>query len=470
MFIVGAVIALGTSRCGLFYLDMNHFNLNFSSRFIDHGFLRAIILFLILLPLTVSSAEQQLLQAAQSMIRDGKPLEAFDLLSPYEFENAGETEYDYLLGLSLLDSGEPGKSVFAFQRVLAIDPNFAGARLELARAYFDMSEYNLSRSEFNALQSQSPPPNIELVINKYLAAIRNRTLSQKQGWSGYVQLGLGSDSNANSATDANTFLGFSLSDKSRETKSSVISTIGGVSYDLPVNYFRTYYLRSNLNHLSNNDASFASSFSYDLSTGLRQSFRNGDSLGASVQVYSADVDGRFNNKGANLSGQYSLNFSASNQLGFFMRLGEVDYVESFDVKDVTQAVAGVSWSHIFGSSARPSLVASLIHGQDDEKLTGSPYGRSYDGIRLIGAVAITHQVNLFTSIGTNSSSYDGQFFGLPDLREDDYSDISLGASWRFNKNWTLKTLVNVIENSSNIDIFSYEKTEVLFYARSDFGP
>jgi outer membrane protein len=97
------------------------------------------------------AADSQLLLAANGMIQKGKPLDAFDLLSPYEFEYAGEKEFDYLLGLSLLDSGEPGKSVFAFQRILTQDPNFAGARLELARAYFDMSEYNLSRSEFTTL-------------------------------------------------------------------------------------------------------------------------------------------------------------------------------------------------------------------------------------------------------------------------------------------------------------------------------
>ena len=252
------------------------------------------LLWLLFTP-AINAAEPQLLLAAQGMISDGKPLDALDLLSPYEFEYAGEKEYDYLLGLSLLDSGQAGQSVFAFQRVLAIDPNFAGARMELARAYFDMSEFSRSRAEFTTLQSLSPPENIQLVIEKYLSAIRNRTLRDKRGWSGYVQMGAGNDSNANSAPAVSSFLGFTLAEQSRETESSVISTVAGVSYDLPVNYFRTYYVRSNLTHRSNNDATFSNSFSYDISTGMRQSFKDGDSTNLSLQFYSTDVDGSSNN-------------------------------------------------------------------------------------------------------------------------------------------------------------------------------
>ena len=427
------------------------------------------LLWLLFTP-AINAAEPQLLLAAQGMISDGKPLDALDLLSPYEFEYAGEKEYDYLLGLSLLDSGQAGQSVFAFQRVLAIDPNFAGARMELARAYFDMSEFSRSRAEFTTLQSLSPPENIQLVIEKYLSAIRNRTLRDKRGWSGYVQMGAGNDSNANSAPAVNSFLGFTLDEQSRETESSVISTVAGVSYDLPVNYFRTYYVRSNLTHRSNNDATFSNSFSYDISTGMRQSFKDGDSTNLSLQYYSTDVDGSSNNAGYNLNGQYNLRFSPTNQLGIFARFGNIDYVEAFDVKDAAQTVAGVSWVHILGLKSRPSLITTLIAGQDEPELVSSPYGRTFSGIRFTAATALTHQLNIFTSIGGTSSVYEGQFFGIADDREDDFSNFTLGMNWRFTKNWAFKALLNLSENVSNIDIFGYEKSELMLIVRSDFSP
>lgn len=431
---------------------------------------RAGIVSLSFLTFGVQAANPQLLQEAQTLLSEGKSLQAFDLLSPFEIEYAGEIEFDYLLGLALLDSGEPGQAVFAFQRVLAVDPNFAGARIELARAYFDMSQFSLSRAEFITLQAQSPPADVQLVITQYLTAIQNRTLSKKQGWSGYVQLGLGNDSNANNATNVNSFLGFSLTEQSRETSSSLVSTIGGVSYDLPVNYFRTYYIRSNLNNRNYNDASFASSLSYDISVGIKQALKNGDSLGLSLQAYSAEVNGSSNSKGLNLNSQYNFNFSAANQLGVFIRLGQIDYVEAFDVKDVTQSLVGLSWVHVFSSELRPSVIATLIGGQDDADLSTSPYGRTYSGARITLAVAMTHKANIFTSIGSSSSTFDGQFFGLAGDRDDTFNDFSIGTSWRFNETWTLKALVNVVENKSTVDIFTFDKTEVLFIARSDFLP
>lgn len=415
------------------------------------------------------AADEQLLIAAQGMINSGKPLDALDVLAPFEFEYAGEKEYDYLFGLSLLDSGQPGQSVFAFQRVLAVDPNFAGARMELARAYFDMSEYELSRAEFTTLQSLSPPANVQSTIDKYLAAIRNRTLRDKKGFSGYVQLGAGNDSNANSAPAVDSFLGFNLADESRETESAVISTIGGLSYNLPVNYFRTYFVSSNINHRSNGDATFSNTLSFDISAGIRQSFKDGDSTTFSVQTYSTEVDGSSNNKGYNLNGQYNLSLSSSNQLGVFARIGEIDYVDTFDIKDASQVVAGISWIHVLGLSSRPSLITTLIAGEDDPDISTSPYARSFNGVRFTAAAAMTHQLNLFASIGATTSSYDGLFFGLPDEREDDFNQVTLGMNWRFNKNWSFKALLNQTENASNIEIFDYDKTELMLIARSDFS-
>jgi hypothetical protein len=40
--------------------------------------------------------------------------------------------FDYLLGIAALDSGKPDRATIAFERVLAVNPNFAGARLDLA--------------------------------------------------------------------------------------------------------------------------------------------------------------------------------------------------------------------------------------------------------------------------------------------------------------------------------------------------
>lgn len=62
------------------------------------------------------------LQKAEELLRANKAQEAYDLLEPFEFDQAGELKYDYLLGLAALESGKSEKSSLVFERVLAVEP------------------------------------------------------------------------------------------------------------------------------------------------------------------------------------------------------------------------------------------------------------------------------------------------------------------------------------------------------------
>ncbi len=320
------------------------------------------------------------------------------------------------------------------------------------------------------VQSQSPPKNVSDVIDKYIAAIESRNLKTRRGWRGFLQLGLGDDSNVNNATRASRFLGFDLTDESRETSSSVLSTLGGASYDLPFGLDSKFFFRASVNHRSNNDASFTSTMNYDALAGYNKSFGNSGELSLAVQAYSADVDGEFNNRGLNLSTQYSYNFSTTNQLGFFLRAGNIDYQTDFDIKDIDQKLFGLSWAHVFSGESRISLVLSAIAGQDSAVEVGSPYGRDYNGLRLSSSYPLTHRFNLFLSIGQTDSDYVGSFFGSSENRVDQQSDASLGASWRINKTWLLRAVVGRSQTTSNIEIFEYDKNTIMLTARSEFLP
>jgi hypothetical protein len=370
----------------------------------------------------------------------------------------------------LLDTGEAANAIFAFQRALTVDPNFAGARLELARSYFDIGQLERSQREFLILQNQAPPQGVKDVIEKYMAAIESRNFRNRRGWRGFLQLGMGDDSNVNSAPAAATFLGFDLAENSRETSSSVISTLGGASYDLPLTFSSKFFFKTSVNHRANNDASFASSVNFDLLAGYNKTFSNRNELSTAAQFYTADVDGEFNNKGLNLTAQYSFNFSPVNQLGTFVRLGNVDYASTFDAKDIDQRILGLSWAHVFSGDTRISMVIAALVGQDEADET-SPYSRDFSGLRLSVAYPFTHRFNLFASLGGTDSDYTGtDFFANPEKRSDSLSDFSVGSSWRVNKTWVLRAVISQNENTSNIDIFDYDRNLFMFTARSEFQP
>ena len=111
------------------------------------------------------------LAKANALMKQGKAAEAYALLEPFEFEQSGNVQFDYLLGIAALDSGKPAKATLAFERVLATDPNFAGARLDMARAYYQLGDYTRAKTELETVLKLNPPPAARATINNYLAAI-----------------------------------------------------------------------------------------------------------------------------------------------------------------------------------------------------------------------------------------------------------------------------------------------------------
>ena len=93
-------------------------------------------------------ANEKLLADAEALMKAGKPDLAYKLLEPFEFDRSGEVRFDYLIGIAALDSGKPDKATLAFERVLAEDPNYAGARLDMARAYYQLGDIQRAKTEF----------------------------------------------------------------------------------------------------------------------------------------------------------------------------------------------------------------------------------------------------------------------------------------------------------------------------------
>ena len=104
-------------------------------------------------------------------------------------------EYDYLLGVAALDSGRNDEAIIAFERVLALIPNHAGAQMDIARAYYATGSFDLAEAAFLKLRAANPPAAAQQAIGRYLEAISARKAQTQAGWSGHGELGLGYDSN-----------------------------------------------------------------------------------------------------------------------------------------------------------------------------------------------------------------------------------------------------------------------------------
>ena len=88
---------------------------------------------------------RQVLGEAESLLAAGDAQQAYTLLQPLEAGHAGDTWFDYLLGVAALDSGRTTEAILDLQRAAASAPQFSGARMELARAHFEAGELDYRR-------------------------------------------------------------------------------------------------------------------------------------------------------------------------------------------------------------------------------------------------------------------------------------------------------------------------------------
>ena len=72
---------------------------------------------------------------AHALLRTGRAASAERQLRALEAQSPGEVNCLWLLGIALLDQDKVGESIATLERVLAAAPEFANARVDLARAY-----------------------------------------------------------------------------------------------------------------------------------------------------------------------------------------------------------------------------------------------------------------------------------------------------------------------------------------------
>lgn len=406
----------------------------------------------------VVANDAAVLREAENHINAGRHAEARRLLEPREAELAGDPVYDYLLGLAFLETGDPGRAALALRRAVAQDERFAGARLDLARAYYASGEYAEARQELEALRDQNPPPGARAAIDEYLALIANRQRRLRLEY----RLGsrVGFDSNANSATAADEFLGFDLIEQSRETSSPFAEFGGGIVLLKPLGPRLVLDTRLNLRRRNNPDASFVNATAGNASVGVRQ-VGEGFSRSLQLQTYRVDIDGDLNSKGLALAGNWEIALARQWRVGFFGRLGQTRYGDDLRVKDVNQLLFGTSASWSFGLGNRGTLGGALLLGNDDPRQSDSRYARDLYGLRLNAGWAFSPQIRAQVTAQVMQSDYDSVFFEqrFTSPREDTLSTVAVKLQWRLSPKWLMSHEVAYSNNDTDVDVFAFERVE-----------
>mgnify|MGYP002277192013 CR=1 FL=1 len=408
----------------------------------------------------------EVLPRAQILISKGLHQQAYEYLLPYEAVAADNIEYNYLLGVAALDSDHPSVAVLSLQRVLIRAPDFSAARMELARAYYELGDYEGARREFRALQKDEPPPLAYTAILNYLSSINRESARYRPGFDYYIQAGFGYDTNANGSTDADTFLNFRLDERNVAQESGYFELNYGYGFHYPLNDRFQAIVEGDARHRRNPSAEFVDMDRIQGAAGLLYDdglLRVRSVLTAARTELDSGYawDGDFNNA------DYGLEVNLRRRLRipewYFVgegRLGRVEYRQVIDVQDVDQQLlaAGFEWSE--GRHLYRRIGAVLILGNDDARESGSPYGRNRYGLRVYGSRKVHSQLWFLAHGGVVFSGYDGRFF--TDSRDDDLYHAVVGLDWRpfVDPRWSLQPHASFYKNSSTIRLFDYDRIEV----------
>lgn len=425
--------------------------------------------------------QEKIMLDAEALVAAGKPGAAYELLEPMEFERSGEVRYDYLLGIAALDSGKADKATLAFERVLAVDPDFAGARLDMARAYYQLGDLVRARTEFRIVLQANPPAAARATVNKYLAAIETRLHARDTRVAGYLEGTAGFDSNVNTATSqgqvAVPALGnllFTLNQSSLKEDDSYLGWAGGLDVLHPVNESVALYARADIQQRGNRTLTQFDTIKVDGNAGGIFSLGRQDSLrlGLADGQYTLGSVRYYDDTGIN--GEWRHVFSPANQAALFVQQMQYRFVDSarftgMSAQNFDQSILGTSWLHVM-PDGRSSAYGSLFLGQERDVTGLRPDGdKRFAGLRAGGQAALLDDLEFFGSLGWNRGTYSRINALFLTTRRDVLYDATAGFNWHWNQNWTVRPQLTWTHNQSNIAIYGYDRINASISLRRDFN-
>ncbi len=409
------------------------------------------------LRLSSDAETRELVSQAEALLADGEGARAYELLQPREAALAGDVLFDYVLGVAALDTGRLSEAIFSLRRALAVEPEFSGARMELARAYYESGNPELARPLFTQLLGENPPPPVAGVIQQYLQAIDNVPAAPQSRLLPYLELFAGYDTNANGSTDDQQFLGFTLSPDNVETESAFAELRGGFDWFVPRSSRFGWVFNANAGHRANPDASFVDTTVLSGFGGFN--WQQEAWFGRAVlDGYWGSRDGNPNESYAGLDALVGRRLSDSWDATLGLRGGAQRYEESIEVLDVDRLLYSLGITRRFDSRAQLSV--QVVGGNDSERFDGSPYGNSKFGGRLSLSAPVGASAWLLASLGSLASDYDGLFFGS--ARKDTQLSAMLQVEFRdvLTNGLAIIPRVRYVNNDSDVELYSYDRTEL----------
>jgi tetratricopeptide (TPR) repeat protein len=441
--------------------------------------LRALLAALLAALALPASADPQALERARGLIASGNAKQAYEVLAPLQDRLVGQPEFDYLLGVAALDSGRIEDAVIAFERVLALIPNHAGAQMDLARAYYAAGSFDLAEAGFLKLREANPPPAAQQAINRYLEAIQSRRHQAQAGWNAFSELGLGYDSNitgvpvdfGSAAQQSFNLVGIEPTGNAIKRSAPFVHGALGAEYSRPISRGFSAFAGGEVRGRAYRRESDFNSISAEVRGG--GAFNDGPNqwrLTGSYLEFSQSGDAPGEPQPTNdrrmlgIAGDWRHALGPKSQVGLAVHLNRVRFPDN-GIEDFDQLFVAASWLRSFERKGVPMLYLTVFASDDRAResfFDGTTKSKHLGGVRSYLQYSVTPRLQGFGALAVIHRR-DKDAFARSTLVErgrDTYGEAAVGLHWQFRERCGLRLQYAFSTNRSNIDIYDFNRHEI----------
>ncbi len=467
------------------------------------GWRRACVLLIALALLTAGTARADAITyEAAALLEAGDSQGAYALLSPLEVDRAGDPRFDYLLGLAALETGRATEAVFAFERVLAVEPGNLLARADMARALAALNEMESARRELETVvrEGDAIPPEARATIESYLQALRDQPFGRGgREVRAFIAAGYGYDSNV-AASVATQNIGGPVNTLFIPEQSSGFGRLaGGFNVRYPVGPSWAIVAAGNsFAKLNTNDPSTIGGESIDFSqvafNGLLgvEHLRGPDAYSAFVQADHFRIAGRIDDLGEIDNGGHAFRNAFGGTVQMRRRLSSASHITAYgqfsrldyhnqSFRDVNRWSGGLSYARVFPWRYSPSGYLGL-YGGTERNLTSSAkdQGHHFFGVRLGGSALLRRDLVASLAFNYEYRSYRDfdRSFALLTLiatgtaqrirRRDDRVSVRASLDWAVRPRWIVTPSYEYFLASSTLQTTDFDRHVGMVTVRREF--
>jgi tetratricopeptide (TPR) repeat protein len=434
------------------------------------------------------SGTADVMKEAQHLVQQRKFADAYALMQPLESEQAGNPVFDYLFGLSAVNSGHPDRATLALERAQATLPEFGETRLWLGLAYYLSGDVFRAKKLFSAMLSEPDlSPQSKATADKYLAAIKQqedeKILEEQRAYRSYVvgnlELGVGHDSNI---TVASSNIGIATSSglSGRFTQMN-----GDVEVRKPLSGAGSYgFLAADSSNRDYAGHTFMNSSTNTVRGGLN--WRSGmDTYRIRVSHQEYRQQGTAVSQGVTADSTQNALFGSAR-----LAMGQYDYLgvslqyntpryATRPRQDTNQVVMDANYTHTFRNEGSPTIYVAFSQERDRALRESVPLSRAVpttDVSRDTNVVTLYSQYSVVentdvTAMWMTRQRNDSKPYARSATvmyGKDDMRVMMLGVNWRPGKNWVVKPQFMRVRNISEVAGYAFEKNEYSVSIKREF--